>query len=152
MRSQPGIGSDTSAPTAAFQDQFHDYMQGKFGTATTTGDTGSKDSVLIADSSSGSPVGGILNYAGYITYIGLATSAFGHDDPFQLQTKAMRFFQETILHHHAIDNPQTWVAMGDAVMTEQHLAGQGAKFKPIKFATLNKEAKHETAEQKQERS
>jgi hypothetical protein len=141
--------SDTSAPTAAFQDQFHDYMQGKF--AGSNGDAGTKEPVLMAsatNSSSSSGLGTLMNYGGYITYISLAASAFGHDDPLQLETRATRFFQEKILHHHAIDNPEVWSAMGDALMTEQHLASQGAKFKPVKLKTLNGEIKHESAEEK----
>jgi hypothetical protein len=150
--SQSGGLSDTSAPTAALQDQFHDYMQGKFGND--RAGTGSKEPVLMAmgggtdSSTSSSALGSVMNYAGYITYISLAASAFGHDDPFQLETRATRFFQEKILHHHAIDNPQVWAAMGDAVMTEQHLALQGAHFKPLKLKTINGEVKHESAEEK----
>ncbi len=147
--SQPGGDSMAAASNAAFQDQLHEYMQGKFAGGTAKADASSsgyagKDGVLIADSGSSS-FGTVLNYAGYITYAGLAASAFGHDDPFQLQTRATRFFQEKILHHHAIDNPQVWAAMGDALMTEQHLASQGAKFKPLKLGTLKGEIKREDA-------
>lgn len=141
------IGGDSAAAssTAAFQDQFHDYMQGKF--AAGARPDAAKDSLVVADSGS-SALGSVLNYAGYITYAGLAASAFGHDDPFQLQTRATRFFQEKILHHHAIDNPQVWAAMGDALMTEQHLASQGAHFKPLKLSTLKGEIKRESADGK----
>jgi len=187
-------GSDLSEPgniapvVGALQDQFHDYLQAKFGTdsgahdrkespeqvamlrpepsglaspepypgpsasaspepAPSSSSSSSSDSSSDSSSSSSGP-GTILNYAGYITYASLAASAFGHDDPLQLQTRATRFFQEKILHHHAIDNPQVWEAMGDTLMTEEHLTQQGAKFKAVKFGTLKNEVKHESAADK----
>jgi len=145
---QQGGMSDTSSPTAAFQNQFQEYMQDKFANGNVA--ASAKDSVMVADNSAGSGLGTAFNYFGYITYIGLAASAFGHDDPLNLQTKATRFFQEKLLHHHAIDNPQVWAAMGDALMTEQHLTEQGAHFKPAKLATLKSEVKHESDEQKRQ--
>jgi len=93
----------------------------------------------------------VMSSIGYITYVGLAAGAFGHDDPLQIQTRAMRFFQEKLLHHHAIDNPQVWVAMGDLLLVENHLASQGAHFKPTKLKTLRNEVKHESKDQKRER-
>jgi hypothetical protein len=148
--SNPAALSDTASATSAFQDQFHGYMQGKFGTG--GGDTAAIEPTVVASTDNGasSAIGSVMNYAGYMTYIGLAASAFGHDDPFQIQTKATRFFQEKLLHHHAIDNPQVWSAMGDALMTEQHLAAQGAHFKPLKLGTVKNEVKHESDEQKRE--
>ena len=78
-----------------------------------------------------------------ITYVGLAAGAFGHDDPLQIQTRAMRFFQEKILHHRAIENPEVWVVMGDSLMLEQHLINSGVQFKPPKLGTLSKEVKRQ---------
>lgn len=92
-----------------------------------------------------------LNYLGYITYAGLAAGAFGHDDPLQIQTRATRFFQEKFLHHHAIDNPQVWAAMGDLMMSRQHLAEQGVHAKPLKLKTLSRGAGHESKQRKQQR-
>lgn len=144
-----GTSTERIASTAAFQDQFHDHMQTRFASQDATTPT---EPVLMADNSQGSSagVGSIMNYAGYLTYAGLAAGAFGHDDPLNLQLKATRFFQEKILHHHAIDNPQVWEAMGDALMTEQHLASQGAKFKPLKLGTLKSQVKHENKTDDQE--
>ncbi|MGH7488822.1 MAG: hypothetical protein ACREMY_24955, partial [bacterium] len=138
VRTSP-VDVDTS--TAAFQDEMHQYRSSRFNSTATANQIGDGQAkyltVAASDGQSGgsSGFGTAMNYAGYMTYIGLAAGAFGHDDPFNIQTKATRFFQEKILHHHAVDSPQVWMAMGDALMTEQHLAANGAKFKPLKLKT-----------------
>jgi hypothetical protein len=146
-------GGETPSTPQGFQDEMHQYRLTRVSQTGYT-DTGTNraptngEPVLLAMNSGGagptSDAGKYVSYMGYITYAGLAASAFGSDDPLQLQTKATRFFQEKLLHHHAIDNPPVWQAIGDIFMTEEHMASSGAAVKPIKLKTLQNEAKHES--------
>jgi len=141
--------SDTAPPTG-FQDQFQQHIKSRFAGQSTDSQPG--EPVLMAQNGGSSSVlSGFMGYVGDATYIGLAASAFGSDVPgfLQLQTNATRFFQEKILKHHAIENPQVWAAMGDALMLEEDMAARGIQFKPVKLGTLNSEVKREkTAEEK----
>jgi len=132
-----------ASPSSGFLDEMHQFRQQQ----------GVRLVRVASDSQSagGFSAGTAFNYMGYITYAGLMAGAFGHDDPLQIETRATRFFQEKILHQHAINNPQVWVAMGDLMMSDQHLLAQGAKVKPVKLHSLTSEAKHESEEQKHQR-
>jgi hypothetical protein len=135
----PGEGV---AGNNGLQDQFQQHMRTTHAPGSPAG-SAKAPPVEVAQSSS--PLGGVITYAGDFTYMGLALSAFGSDVPgvLQFQTNATRFFQEHILHHHAVDNPQSWAAMADAVLLEEDMAARGVPFKPVKFRTLKNEVKKE---------
>jgi hypothetical protein len=123
------------------QDQFQQHMRTTFAPGSPAGGAAAPP-VEIAQSGA---LGGVMTSVGDLGYMGLALSAFGSDVPgvLQFQTNAMEFFQEHILHHHAVDNPQSWAAMADAVLLEEDLAARGVPFKPTKFRTLKNEVKKE---------
>lgn len=141
----PQLNTGEAAGNNGLQDQFQQHMRTTFASGSPS-DNAPAPPVEMAQSSS--PISGVMTYAGDLTYMGLALSAFGSDVPgvLQFQTNAMRFFQEHILHRHAVDNPQSWAAMADAVLLEEDMAARGVPFKPIKFGTLKNEVRKEDKE------
>jgi hypothetical protein len=127
-RSASANESDAS-PAGGFFDELHSYRREQSAQLLTVAD----NATPATKSGAGAGASQFMNYVGYITYASLAAGAFGHDDPLQIELRATRFFQEKFLHHHAVDNPQVWTAMGDLMMSQEHLAGEGAKVKPPKL-------------------
>lgn len=133
---------EARAVNNGLQDQFQKHLRNSYGGLPVESTPAAP--VEMAQNG-GSPLGSVMGVAGNLTYMGIALSAFGSDVPgvLQFQTNATRFFQEHILHRHAVDNPQSWASMADAVLLEEDMAARGVPFKPIKFRTLKNEVKKE---------